>query len=323
MGPNRSLDRRSFLATAAAAGGGLALHLAPGPDAGATEAPGQLPIIDTHQHLWDLTRFSLPWLGKDGPLSRSFVSADYQKAVEGLNVVGAVYMEVDVALRQKRAEAEYVVDICARGDTPMKAAVIGGRPGTDGFAGYVTAFKGSTYVKGVRKVLHNSGDKPSTCLDPDFVKSIRLLGDLGLSFDLCMRHEELADAAKLVDLCPDTRFILDHCGNPPVGDNDRTRWKRDIETMASKRRVVCKVSGIVASAEPGKWSPDDLAPIVNHVLDSFGPDRVMFGGDWPVCTRAASFRQWVEALKQIVSSRPRAAQKKLFHDNAKAFYGLT
>ena len=91
---------------------------------------------------------------------------------------------------------------------------------------------------------------------------------------------------------------------------DRSQWQKDIAEVAKRKNVVCKVSGIVASAEPGKWTADDLAPIVNHTMDVFGPDRVMFGGDWPVCTKAATYKQWVEALKTIVADRtPEAAEE--------------
>src|SRR5207247_639612 len=146
--------------------------------------------------------------------------------------------------------------------------------------------------------------------------------DMGLSYDLCMRSADLADGIKLVQACPNTRFILDHCGNMNVQAKDRTQWQRDMGRMAQEKNVVCKVSGIVASARPEKWTADDLAPIINHTLQSFGPDRVMFGGDWPVCTLAATYRQWVDALKAIVRNRPADEQRKLFHDNAVRFYGL-
>ena len=138
-----------------------------------------------------------------------------------------------------------------------------------------------------------------------------------------MRPDELGDAAKLIDACPDTAFILDHCGNASVRAKDLSGWKADIGRIAERKNVVCKVSGIVASAAPDPWTADDLAPIVNHVLDRFGPDRVVFGGDWPVCTLAATYRQWVEALRRIVAGRPVADQKKLFHDNAIRVYRLS
>jgi predicted TIM-barrel fold metal-dependent hydrolase len=177
-------------------------------------------------------------------------------------------------------------------------------------------------VKGVRQVLHGPGTPAGYCLDKAFIQGIRLLGELGMSFDLCMRPAELPDAAKLVDACPATRFILDHCGNANVQAKDRGQWQRDMADLAKRKNLVCKVSGIVASAKPGAWTADDLAPIVNHTLACFGPDRVVFGGDWPVCTLAASLAQWVEALRTIVRDRSAEEQRKLFHDNALRVYRL-
>ena len=143
----------------------------------------------------------------------------------------------------------------------------------------------------------------------------------------------------LVDRCPRTRFILDHCGNadpkafrraggPGFADAAEAlrrageRWRRDIAELAKRRNVVCKISGIVARAVPGNWTADDLAPIINHCIEVFGPERVMFGGDWPVCTKAATLAQWVAALKDVIRERPLAEQRRLLHDNAVQFYGL-
>ena len=171
-------------------------------------------------------------------------------------------------------------------------------------------------------MLHGADTPPGHCLEKRFIDDIRLLGKAGLSFDLCMRPTDLGDAAKLIDACPGTSFILDHCGNANVRAKDLAGWKAEIGRIAGRKNVVCKVSGIVASAAPGPWSADDLAPIVNHVLDEFGPDRVVFGGDWPVCTLAATLRQWANALQAIVANRPHGDQKKLFHDNAMRVYRL-
>jgi L-fuconolactonase len=281
-----------------------------------------IPIVDTHQHLWDLTKLRLPWLMEGSPLARSFFMADYLHATAGLNVVKAVYMEVDADPTQQTAEAQYILDICKQGGTPTAAAVISGRPASDGFKKYLEPFKGNRYIKGVRQVLHNADIPAGYCLSADFIKGIRLLGELGLSFDLCVRPGELGDAAKLIDACPDTRFILDHCGNANVQGKDRSPWQRGLEAVAKHKRVVCKVSGIVVSARPGAWTPEDLAPFINHTLNVFGPDRVMFGGDWPVCTQTATYKQWLEALQAIVQDRSEQERRKLFHDNAVRFYGL-
>lgn len=298
-----------------------------------------LPIVDTHQHLWDLSKLRLSWLKGRDALNRSHVMKDYLEATAGLNVVKAVYMEVDVDVEDKVAEAEYINDICRRGGTPTCAAVIGGRPGEPGFREYITRFKGNPYVKGVRQVLFAWKEGSPFFLDKTYVDSVRLLGELGMSFDICVAAAGLADAAKLVDLCPHTRFILDHCGNADVkqfyprgkyataekaeeASRFAERWRRDIAEIAKRTSVICKISGIVASV-PEQWTPDDLAPIINHCLDSFGPDRVIFGGDWPVCTKGATYRQWVEALRQVISRRSQSEQGRLLSENAIKFYGLT
>ena len=289
--------------------------------------PATVPIVDTHQHLWDLTKFELPWTKDQGaaPIAKSFLPSDYQKAIEGSNVVKSVYMEVDVTPSQQSKEADYVIDICEKGETPMVAAVISGRPNSPEFKAYITKYAKSKYIKGVRQVLHSDVTPAGYCLDPKFVDGIKLLGDLGLSFDLCMREGELLDAAKLVEQCPNTRFIVDHCGNmvaQPVDEAIRAKAKKGMLALAKLPNTVCKISGIIASAKPGEWKVEDLAPNINFSMEAFGPDRIMFGGDWPVCTLAASYKQWVEALKTITAKASEEHRKRLFHDNAVKFYGL-
>jgi L-fuconolactonase len=314
---SRNPSRRRFLACSAAA---LALPVA------SSVIPATLaefpPLVDTHVHLWDLTRFRLPWLAGAKPIDRSYTIDDYRAASRGLGVVKAVYMEVDLDPSQQLQEAEFVVDLIRKGGTPLVAAIVSGRPGSSDFAAYLKSINRHPEIKGIRRVLHGPSTPRGTCLDASFIRDIRLLGEVGLSFDLCMRSEELPDAAKLIAACPKTRFILDHCGNPSVRAGDLTAWRTDLARIAELPNVSCKVSGIVASAAPGPWTAADLAPIVDHVLDTFGPDRVVFGGDWPVCTLAATLREWVDALRTIVADRPEAEVRKLFHDNAAQIYHL-
>jgi L-fuconolactonase len=309
------MHRRDFLAVAAASAAAPAR---------ATDAP-MLPVIDTHQHLWDPTKRKLAWLKPDSPLGHTHGPKEYEEATRGLNVVKAVYMEVDTVPEQHQEDTDYVVGLCEGKATPTCGAVISGRPGSDLFPAYITPYKGHKYVKGVRQVLHAESTPAGYGLDPKFVKGVRLLGDLGLSFDLCVRAAELPDMAKLVDLCPGTRFVLDHCGNPSVKFSPRQwdQWRADMAAMAKRPNVICKVSGVVANGtEKGKWQAADLAPAVNGTIQAFGWDRVVFGGDWPVCTLAASYREWLTALKQIIADRPEANQRKLLHDNAAKFYGV-
>ena len=282
-----------------------------------------LPIVDTHQHLWDLKQFKLPWVEEGAPLARNFVLKDYAEATEGLNVVKSVYMEVDVVPEQQLAEAQFVTDICNSRKTTMVAAVVSGRPASPEFGKYLDNFKGNKFIKGIRQVLHVPATPPGFCNQPDFVRGIRMLGERNLSYDLCVRGTDLDHVAKLIDSCPDTRFILDHCGNPDLKSKDNSVWKKGLVEVAKRKNLVVKISGFIASSTKGAWKVDDLAPLINHTMDSFGPDRVMFGGDWPVCTLAATYKEWVDSLKQVVKSRSEEEQKKLFHDNAVRFYGLS
>jgi predicted TIM-barrel fold metal-dependent hydrolase len=292
-----------------------------------------LPIIDTHQHLWDFVHFKPPWLsGADPKMAAKHDTSDYQKASAGLNLVQAVYMEIDVAPKDQVKEANYAIELCKSKEHPTSAAVISGRPDSEQFAEYIGRYKDSPYIKGVRQVLHADAAPKGLCLRPQFVNSIRLLGEMGMSFDLCMRPTELADGAALARECPETRFIVDHCGNadPKAWMKNTTAkpshtldaWKRDIASLAKRKNVVCKISGIVARA-PQDWSSEHLAPIIDFCLDEFGPYRVLFGGDWPVCKLRATLGQWVKSLKEIVSERPHFEQKFMFHDNARTFYGLS
>jgi len=230
-------------------------------------------------------------------------------------------MEVDVAPEQHVAEAEYVLALCADPACPMAGATIGGRPAEPGFADYLARFRGYPAIKGVRQVLHG-GTPRGFCLTPEFVQGVRLLGAAGLHFDLCLRAPEIPDGAQLAIRCAETRFVLDHCGNADVQAQDRSQWRRDIDAIALQPNVVCKISGIVASARPERWSAEDLAPIVRHCAEAFGRDRIFFGSDWPVCTLTATYREWVEALRAIVADWSESDRRKLFYDNAARFYRL-
>ncbi len=322
-------NRREFLSAAVVGAGALAVTPldALAADAKETAVSDLVPIVDTHQHLWDLKSLKLPWLTGDAvqPINRSYLTSDYAEATKGLNVVKSVYMEVNVAPADQTKEAEFVIGICKEGKTPMVAAVIGGSPQEKSFRAYIEPLAKSPFVKGVRTVLHDPDRPQGMCLAPTFVDNVTLLGELGRSFDLCMRSGEIGDGAKLAEKCPKTKFIVDHCGNMDVTSTDaaaRKKWMDGMKAAAALPNTVCKISGIVVTAKKGDWKPADLAPNIEFCLETFGEDRVFFGGDWPVCTLKASYAQWVNALKEIVKARTPAFRKKLFHDNAVKFYGL-
>ncbi|HKB38834.1 MAG TPA: amidohydrolase, partial [Gemmataceae bacterium] len=132
-----------------------------------------LAIIDTHQHLWDLSRFKMNWMTPGHPLEHSYTPKEYAEATAGLNVVKAVYMEVDVHVEMQQAEADYLIEMCQSRKSPTVAAVVSGRPADSGFKRYVGQFKGSPQIKGIREVIHEARTPPGYCLQPEFVEGVR------------------------------------------------------------------------------------------------------------------------------------------------------
>lgn len=310
------IDRRTFMAATVTAIASTAVHAS-------KESRSMIPVIDTHQHLWDIKKFKLPWLPADGVLARSYSINDYKMHTAGLGIANTVYMEVDVDPAQQLEEAEFVNGLCSDATSGMKGAVVSGRPASGDFGSYVEKIVKLPGVRGVRQVLHVPSTPSGFCLSDDFVRGIRLLGTKNLSYDLCVKHSELGNIAVLLDACPDTQFVLDHCGNPDLKETDHSSWMRGLEAVAKRKNVVCKVSGFLASAPSrGKWTMEQITPIINHTLDTFGPNRVMFAGDWPVVLLAASYAEWLTAVRQVVSTRPETDQRKLFHDNAVSHYRL-
>src|SRR3954453_8230711 len=324
-----SVSRREFVssavagAAAAALGGCRGGAVNPAKDSRLATAPAPREIVDSHQHVWDLQQFHLPWLDRAGPvLKRDYSIQDYQEAAAGLNVRRAVYVEVSVEPAQRPAEVEAVTELCRRTDVPTAVAVIGGSPAAEGFREYIIRFKDNPVVRGVRESFRKGSAR-----DARFVEGIKLLGALGLSFDLLAGPDTLGGAAELAGACPETRMILDHCGGgsaawfaAPAADTDahaaRDLWQLGITKLAARPNVYCKISGVAEGAGAANVTPDGLAPVVNHCLDQFGPDRVVFGSNWPVCLNAITFRGWVDLLTRMTTGRGDAFAHKLFRDNA-------
>jgi L-fuconolactonase len=317
-------DRRTFLRAGIATAAALYLRNDGHAVADSRRAIG---IIDPHVHVWDLKRLRLPWIKPgDGLLGRDYTPQDYLAAADGLNVAKAVYVEVGADPLQRPAEARYAAELCATKGLPFAGAVVGGSPEAEEFRRYVQGFKDKPAIKGVRAFYGKGSHR-----NADFLAGVRLLGELGLSFDLLADSSMLGETVEVVAACPDTRFILDHCGNPPAsafgasrGDDARAaRWRQDVARLADRPNVACKISGVAEVVGPDNGaSAETIAPVVNHCLDAFGPDRVMFASNWPVCLKAVTFARWANWVSQITAGRDDAYRRKLFHDNAAKWYRL-
>jgi predicted TIM-barrel fold metal-dependent hydrolase len=279
-----------------------------------------MKIVDTHQHLWDKELFHYSWLKPLPKLDRSFRLSDYRDATNGLEIEKTVFVECDVDESQMIDEALHVLRIAEDSGNRIAGIVASARPENDGFEAHVRSLVAHPKVKGIRRILHTSLDEVGR--GELFIENVGHLKEYGLSFDICVLARQLPVAINLASKCPDVEFVLDHCGVPDVKNQVSHPWRDDIRELSKFPNVACKISGLVAYADPAQWRAEDLRPFVEHVIESFGWHRVMFGSDWPVCNLIASYPQWVEALLALTHSAGERNQKKLFRENAIRIYRL-
>ncbi|MGD1029846.1 MAG: amidohydrolase family protein [Opitutaceae bacterium] len=276
-------------------------------------------LIDTHQHLWELERFPCSWCAGIPLLNRSFTLSDYRLAAAGLGIVKTVFVECDVDEPRALDEARHVQTLAS--GCPLIAGIVAGvRPEHPGFRRHLEQLAGLPQVRGVRRVLHTQPDEVSR--SGMFVENLRLLPEFGYSFDLCVLSRQLPLAIAIVKACPGVPFILDHCGVPDVKGRAFDPWRDRIRALARFPNVVCKVSGLVAYADPGRWSVDQLRPWFDHCLECFGWDRLIWGGDWPVCTQVAALSEWVGAALSLAGGATREQQAAFFQHNAERVYRI-
>ena len=278
------------------------------------DATTDMRILDTHLHLVYPDRFSYPWLAREPEIDRTWTVGDYFDEARGLGITSALHMEVDVAEADMLAETEFVLTLPG-----VVGAIAACRPESMGFVDRIEQLSEHAHVKGVRRILHQAPDELSQ--SDLFVENIRHLADFDLSFDLCVRADQLGIGQMLVERAPDVTFILDHCGVPDVTGTGLDPWRADIARIAKLPNLNAKVSGIIAYSGRD-WTVDTIRPYIEHIIECFGWDRVVWGSDHPVVTPNASLTRWVEATREIVKGASADDQAKLFHRNAERIYGV-
>jgi predicted TIM-barrel fold metal-dependent hydrolase len=272
-------------------------------------------IIDTHLHLIYQDRLRYPWLAEAPKLNRSFPLEEYLSQSGPLGIEAALHMEVDVAEGDQAAETDVVMAL----GPPVIAAIASCRPESTDFPAKLEAIAADPRIRGLRRILHTSFDELG--LRPIFAENLRRLAAHDLSFELCVRADQHPIAEHLVRACPDVRFVLDHCGNPEIEAHALDPWREGIWRLAALPNLVCKISGVVANAG-ADWTVEDLRPYVEHCIQSFGWDRVIWGSDWPVCNLTADLTRWVEASRALVAGCSGSEAEQLFNGNARRVYRL-
>jgi len=273
-------------------------------------------IVDTHLHLIYLDKFSYPWLDSVPPLKRQWDAPSYFAEAEKLGIEAALHMEVDVKPEEIEDETRFVLGL----DQRVVGAIAGARPEHVDFPAHLERIAAEPRIKGIRRLLQSDPDDLSS--GDVFRGNLRRLAAHGLVFDICIRPDQLGIARALVAACPDVQFVLDHCGNPPISSGDISEWKQDLAALAQLPNVAGKVSGILVHS-PRNWKAEDLRPTIDHMIESFGWDRLVFGSDRPVLTLNGSLTAWVEALRVLLAGTSEDERAKFYHRNAERIYQIS
>jgi predicted TIM-barrel fold metal-dependent hydrolase len=278
------------------------------------------PIIDTHLHLIYRDRLSYPWLSDVAALNQDFHHDRYAGEALRCGVTDALHMEVDVAEGDIEAETRNVEDLAIQKPSLLRGVISSCRPEHADFPGFLERALANPFVKGFRRVLHVVPDEVSQ--SPVFRENLRLLSRSGRPFDLCVRADQIDKAIALADLAPEVQFVLDHCGVPAIKERAEHPWRESIADIARRPNVAVKISGVVAYADAKTWTLDDIRPYVEHAIDRFGWDRVVWGSDWPVCTLTASLSTWLAAAHALTRGASADERERLFCANARKIWGL-
>lgn len=276
-------------------------------------------IVDAHVHFWDPRLLHYEWLETAPALQRAFLPRDYTAAASGVPVDRILVVECNCVPGENVLEVEYFTRLA---ESVRVAGIVAfaDLTQTNELDRTLDVLSQSPKLKGIRQNIQ--GQAPGFSLQESFVQGVRKVGQHGLTFDLCITHDQCRDAIELVRRCPDTDFVLDHCGKPAIRDRCMEPWSSEIGRLADHENVYCKLSGLLTEADTQDWRGEDLVPYASRVTECFGTDRLMYGSDWPVLTLAGEYRDWFDFTQSFTSDWSDAERNRFYHDNAKRVYHL-
>jgi predicted TIM-barrel fold metal-dependent hydrolase len=277
-------------------------------------------IVDTHVHFWDPRALRYPWLEQIPVLAHPFLPDDYVETTAGLPIEKMILVECDCERSESARELQLFERLIQSDRRIAGIVAFVDLTNTRELERTLDAAASVKHVKGIR---HNiQGEPPGFCVQPSFVAGVRSVGERGLTFDLCVTHDQLGDVIQLVEACPDTRFVLDHCAKPAIRALRRDPWRGDLARLADLENVSCKISGLLTEADHRRWREEDVMPYAMHAVDCFGTERVMYGSDWPVLTLAGEYGDWLDITQHLTESWSDGERNAFYGGNAERIYGL-
>lgn len=289
------------------------------------DSPLRRPLIDAHHHVWDLERHPQPWLeaSEHHILRHSFDPEDLRsaatRAIAGHELAGTV-------LVQAIASVAETLDLLALAERePLITAVVGwadlASPAIGDQLDELLSAPGGRHLRSLRHLVQDEADQ-RWLQRPDVAHGLRALAERGLAYDILIRSHQFPQAIRLAEDQPGLPLALDHAGKPPIATARLGDWERQIRRLAAYPRVVCKVSGLITEADRKHWDVADLQPVWDVLLSAFGPERLMFGSDWPVANLAGGWDRWAEAIEQLLNGCTETETAAILGGTATAFYRL-
>jgi L-fucono-1,5-lactonase len=278
-------------------------------------------IIDAHHHLWDPAQFEYPWMGGDAlaPIRRPFTAGDLWEVTDG-KVAHTVLVQT---ISSEAETAAFLATAGANGE--LIKGVVGWVDLTaPDIAERIEALRagpGGNRLVGIRHQVQDEED-PGWLARPEVVRGLRAVGAAGLAYDLLVLVSQLETATAVVRELPEVRFVLDHLAKPAIAAGEWEPWASRVGELAGQPNVSAKLSGLVTEASWSDWSAEQIAPYAKHAVDAFGPDRLMYGSDWPVCTLAASYEQVWELANTLIADLAPAERDAILGGTAARVYGI-
>ena len=270
--------------------------------------------IDAHQHFWDLDCFAYPWMPPaPSVLRQNFLPDRLASILDRNRFDGSIAVQATTSL----AETRWLLELAEANE--FIRGVVGWVDLTDPRLGDVLDdLQRHPKLKGVRHPVHDEADD-EWLLRRDVVVGLAELAQRDLPYDLLIRPQHLPQVSRIAERAPELRMVIDHIAKPMIAAQVMEPWARDLEAISKLPQVYCKLSGMITEAAPN-WKADDLRPYVAHVMRIFGPDRLMFGSDWPVCTPAGSWKEALAAYTQSIGAQSMEVREKLLGGTAQRFY---
>ncbi|HTQ38857.1 MAG TPA: amidohydrolase family protein [Pirellulales bacterium] len=273
--------------------------------------------VDAHQHFWDLGRFSYPWMTANmQTVRRNFLPADLRPVLNRVGVDRTVFVQSLHSLE----ETEWALQLAT--ENPWIAGVVGWLDlKSPDLERHIDRFSDQVKLVGVRHIVHDESDE-RWLLDECVVRGLKVLARCGLKYDLLLRPQHLKYIPQLAHRVPGLQMVVDHLAKPLIGRGEFEPWQTDLAAVARVPDIYCKLSGMITEADHQRWSAEELFPYVDIVLDLFGPQRLMFGSDWPMCRLAGEYSEVLAAAHQALWSLSADERSDIFGKTASRFYRL-